>query len=75
MPQAPEEEIKKLSKRIKQVRKERKMTQADVADVLNISDGHYRKIENGMMNPGYLSLVKLCAALEISIEDFFKGFK
>jgi transcriptional regulator with XRE-family HTH domain len=65
MPRLQDEDIQKLSKKIKATRKKKGLTQSDVADRMDISDGHYRKIENGMVDPRFTSLLRLCIALGI----------
>lgn len=59
-----------LSIRIKYFRKDKGLTQAEVADKMGMEDGNYRKFENGG-NPTYLTLIRFCEAMELSISEFF----
>jgi transcriptional regulator with XRE-family HTH domain len=69
MPRLQDENIQELSRKIKVVRKAKGLTQSDVADRMDISDGHYRKIENGMVDPRYTSLLRLCTALGVKLQE------
>ena len=72
MPRLDDHHIVLLSKQIKVIRKQKGLTQADMADRMEISDGHYRKIENGMVDPRFTSLIRVCQALEITIIQLFE---
>lgn len=75
MPRIEDKEIRRLSRRIKEVRKEQGLTQSEVADRMDIDEGNYRKIENGITNPTYLTLTRLCNALGVQVSTFFQGIE
>lgn len=72
MPRIEDNEILRLSRRIKELRNKQGLTQSEVADRMDIDEGNYRKIENGMTNPTYLTLRRLSKALEIGLAEFFQ---
>jgi transcriptional regulator with XRE-family HTH domain len=65
--------LKELSSRIKHFRKQKGLTQAEVADRMGLEDGNYRKFEN-QGNPTYLTLVKFCKTINLSLNEFFSEY-
>jgi HTH-type transcriptional regulator, competence development regulator len=66
------QEIKALGKRIRDIRKERGISQ----DQLEVDSGIVRseisRIENGLRNVEFYTIVRLAIALNVEIADFFK---
>lgn len=52
--------------RLKQIREMRHMKQSDLAERANINRITITKYETGRIEPGVSSIIKLCAALEVS---------
>ena len=65
---------KKIARRIKYLRKERGLTQEKLAELANISVDYLGKIETNLNKPGLIALYKIVNNLDISFENFFKGF-
>ena len=61
-----------LGKRIVLLRKEKELKQIELASILNIEDSALRRIESGRTNPTLKTLLKIAAALEITIDQLLK---
>ena len=68
-------ELKALGKRIKDIRKEKNLIQLDLEVRSGISRTDISKIENGLKNIEFLTIVKLAEALAVDVYDFFKPDK
>lgn len=64
--------IVRLGKRIVLLRKEKELKQIELASILNIEDSALRRIESGRTNPTLKTLLKIAAALEITIDQLLK---
>lgn len=73
MSKTEDADLQRLSNRIAELRKEKGLTQEQISERMEIDDGSYRRIESGRTNPTYKTLVKLCNALNISLETMFEG--
>jgi len=62
-----------LGKRIKKLREERNLTQEKLAERATISLDYLGKIEVCINRPGLVTLLKIANALDISMEELFKG--
>jgi transcriptional regulator with XRE-family HTH domain len=62
-----------LSKRIAEIRKLKGFTQERLAEVSEIDRVALANIETGRRRPTVTTLYKLSQALNIKVEDFFKG--
>ena len=60
-----------ISNRIKALRLKKKLTSEQLAYRSGISKGGLSEIERDMKEPRLLTIVKICAGLEISVKDFF----
>lgn len=60
---------------ISSLRKEKQMTQKELADILHVSDRTISKWENGRGLPELSTLLPLCEALDISINELLNGEK
>jgi transcriptional regulator with XRE-family HTH domain len=68
-------ELKALGKRIKDIRKEKNLIQLDLEVKSGISRTDVSKIENGLKNIEFLTIVKLAEALNVEVYDLFKPHK
>jgi transcriptional regulator with XRE-family HTH domain len=59
--------LKLLGERVRELRKERSLSQEALAELAEIHVNHLRRIELGQANPTYLVLLRLAAALGISL--------
>ena len=65
---------KKFGQHIKELRKSKKLSTVKMSRRCLMDSGNYVRIEQGKTNPTLKTLIKLCAALEISIQELFKDF-
>ena len=63
----------KLGKRIKFLREKEHLTQEKLAEKAGISLDYLGKIEVNINKPGLKTLLKLADALNVPIEELFKG--
>lgn len=63
--------LKKLGMRIKSIRKEKGITQVALAYACEIEKQNMSRIEAGNTNPNILLLRKICAHLEIPLNELF----
>jgi HTH-type transcriptional regulator, competence development regulator len=68
-------ELKALGKRIKDIRTEKNLIQLDLEVKCGISRTDVSKIENGLKNVEFLTIVKLAEALNVEVYDLFKPKK
>ncbi len=66
-----EQYIHEVCKNIKRIRKGKKLTQEEVAFASNMDEPSFRRIENGKTNPTLRSLVRVCKAMDIELEELF----
>jgi len=55
------------------VRRLRGISQEDLADSAGLDRTYISSVERGKRNISLLNIKKICDALEMSVEDFFKG--
>lgn len=60
-----------ISNRIKNLRIRKNMTSERLAYRSGISKGGLSEIERNMKEPRLLTIIKICAGLEISVKEFF----
>lgn len=65
-------EIKAFGKRLKSIRQKRKMTQLDLEVESGISRTEISRIENGLKNIEFYTIVKLAEALDVTLEELFQ---
>lgn len=65
-------EIKRFGKRLRTLRQAKGLSQLDLELESGINRTEISRIENGLKNIEFMTVVKLGAALEIEILDFFK---
>lgn len=59
--------LRLLGDRVREMRKERGLSQEALAELADIHVNHLRRIELGQANPTYLVMLRLAAALGISL--------
>ena len=64
-------EITAFGKKLKQLRVKKGITQLDLEIESGIPRTDIRRIENGLINISFSTIVKLAEALEINLGDFF----
>jgi transcriptional regulator with XRE-family HTH domain len=62
----------KLGERIKAIRLKKNLTQNQLAIECNFEKASMSRIESGQSNPTIRTLYKICAALDIHINELFK---
>jgi DNA-binding Xre family transcriptional regulator len=67
--------LKYFGKHLKKVRLEKGISGAELARMCYMDKPNLRRIERGDSNTKLLTLIKICEALEINLEDFFKEFQ
>lgn len=72
MPQY-ETEIVRLGERIRELRKARNYTQEQLAAYTEIPRSNISKIENGLMNLEFKTIVRIAQALEVELHQFFNS--
>ena len=65
-------EIKRFGKRLRSLRQAKGLSQLDLELESGINRTEVSRIENGLKNIEFMTVVKLAAALEIEILEFFK---
>ena len=65
--------LKLIGLRIKTLRKNQKMSQEQLGFESNLPRMQIARIERGEINMGILSIITICQALNIKLEDFFKS--
>jgi HTH-type transcriptional regulator, competence development regulator len=64
-------ELKAFGKKLKSIRKAKGLSQLDVEIQSGISRTEISRIENGLRNIEFYTIVKLASALDVPIKDFF----
>jgi transcriptional regulator with XRE-family HTH domain len=65
---------KKFGKHLKKLRLDRKITAAELAKRTEIEPSHISRLEAGESNPTLYTLTIIANALDITLEELFKGF-
>lgn len=66
------QEIQAFGKRLKQLRKKKGLSQLDLEIESGINRAEISRIENGLNNIEFLTIVKLSIALDIEIRELFQ---
>lgn len=64
----------RLGRRISGLRENRGLSQTQLADMAGIGRAHLSQIENGAVAARVDTLYSLAQALELSLEEMFRGF-
>lgn len=70
-----DEFLLKLGNHIKAIREQKGLSAAEFGRRMNMERSHVARLEGGGTNPTSTTLKTICNALEIEMEDLFKGFK
>lgn len=65
--------LEKLRKRLIKLRKEKGLTQASLAQAADIDRAALANIETGKRRPTVTTLYKISVALQVKVEEIFKG--
>jgi transcriptional regulator with XRE-family HTH domain len=66
-----DKEIKSFGQRLKDLREGSKLSQLDLEIKSGINRTEISRIENGLKNIEFFTIVKLAEALEIQVKEFF----
>ena len=66
---------KELGMRIRYLREQRKMTLEDLSFESNVNKNYLSDLERGNRNPTVKILTKIANALEVTLEELFKGIR
>ena len=64
----------RLDRRLSHLREKRGLSQTQLADIAGVGRAHLSQIENGAVAVRIDTLYALAQALEIPLEELFKGF-
>ena len=66
---------KELGMRIRYLREQRKMTLENLSFESNVNKNYLSDLERGNRNPTVKILTKIANALEVTLEELFKGIR
>ena len=64
-------EIKTFGEKLRELRRERGLSQLDLELDSGLNRTEISRIENGLKNVEFATIVKLATALEVEVKDFF----
>lgn len=67
--------LTKLSLNIKAERTRKNLSQAELAELIQASENSIGKIERAEQNPSAIMVYKIAKALELDINELFKGIE
>lgn len=65
--------LSQLGRRIAYLRKNKRISQLELSIDSDISKSYLSDLECGRRNPSVMVLSRICAALEITLEELFRG--
>jgi transcriptional regulator with XRE-family HTH domain len=65
--------LSQLGRRIAYLRKSKRISQLELSIDSDISKSYLSDLECGRRNPSVMVLSRVCAALEITLEELFRG--
>ena len=65
--------LSQLGRRIAYLRKSKRISQLELSIDSEISKSYLSDLECGRRNPSVMVLSRICAALEITLEELFRG--
>lgn len=74
MKDKPDKTLKELGKLIKKLRLEKGLTSVEFGYRCEMDKPNVNRIEKGNTNPTFLTLLRICQALEIELKDLFKEY-
>ena len=66
---------KELGMRIRYLREQKKMTLEDLSFESNVNKNYLSDLERGNRNPTVKILARIAEALEVTLEELFKGIR
>ena len=66
---------KQLGMRVRYLREQKKMTLEDLSFESNVNKNYLSDLERGNRNPTVKILTKIANALEVTLEELFKGIR
>lgn len=75
MIEKPDKTLKELGLLIKKLRIEKGLTAVEFGYRCEMDKTNVNRIEKGNTNPTFLTLIRICKALEIDLKDLFEDFK
>lgn len=66
-------ELQRLGQRIKSIRKQRKLTLSAVCYKVGIEPSTLSRIENGEVEPKYLTLLKIATSFNMTLSELVKS--
>lgn len=75
MKEKTDKSLKDLGILIKKTRTEKGLSIVEFGYLIEMDKPNVSRLENGNTNPTFLTLVKVCKALEIEFKDLFKDFE
>lgn len=66
--------LSRLGVHIKELRRKKNTSQEQLAFTANVSLSQISRIETGKHNTSFSTLISICKAFNITIDDFFEGF-
>ncbi len=65
--------LKAFGKRMREIRKQKKMTLVDLEVEIGITNGTLSKIENGLQNIEFITIIRIAEGLEVEAKELFKN--
>ena len=65
--------LSQLGKRIAYLRRQKGLSQLDLATEADLAHGYLSDLERGKRNPSAKTLAKIAFALDVTLEELFKG--
>jgi transcriptional regulator with XRE-family HTH domain len=75
MKEKPDKLLKDIGALIKKLRLEKGLTSVEFGYRCEMDKPNVNRLEKGNTNPTFLTLIRICKALEIELNDLFKDFK
>ncbi len=67
-----EAKLKAFGKRMREIRKQKKMTLVDLEVEIGITNGTLSKIENGLQNIEFITIIRIAHGLGVEAKELFK---
>lgn len=64
--------LKTIADNIRKIRNEKKISQQELSDTINVAKSTIQRIEGATLNPTITVVVKICEALEVSVEEVLR---
>lgn len=68
-----EAKLKAFGKRMREIRKQKKMTLVDLEVEIGITNGTLSKIENGLQNIEFITIIRIAEGLGVEAKELFKN--